>query len=312
MESLAKLRGLAGDGVEEELQALEAVVQAETDNVAGNWRESCARLLDRTVLLPMALLVFLFFTQSFSGSNMVSYYTVTILQMAEIPLDENLTAILVAAQYVFGYCLSSLMVTRIPRRALLMASLALMMTANLAAGLVLLGKHSTTADTAANVTDNQSDSQHHLTIVDADNMIGVDSTIEEQEDLPSSNIVSLIPVFSCIFITFGYACGLGPVPFILFGELFPSSVRGNATSITAFLRSITVFLSIKIFPSLLWLCDIGGSFLSCAFVCGLAIVVSFVFVPETRGLDLEQLENIYKKKKPQASPDVSESLLSTE
>ena len=28
-------------------------------------------------------------------------------------------------------------------------------------------------------------------------------------------------------------------------------------------------------------------------------VVSFWFVPETRGLDLQQLENIYRKKKPQ-------------
>ena len=33
---------------------------------------------------------------------------------------------------------------------------------------------------------------------------------------------SLVPVISCILITFGYACGLGPVPFILFGELFPN------------------------------------------------------------------------------------------
>ena len=73
----------------------------------------------RTVLLPMALLVFLFFTQSFSGSNMVSYYTITIFQvrfgqisnmstdqlyqMANIPLDENLASVLVAAQYVLGY-----------------------------------------------------------------------------------------------------------------------------------------------------------------------------------------------------------------
>ena len=74
----------------------------------------------RTVLLPMALLVFLFFTQSFSGSNMVSYYTITIfqvwfkdfdvkiptinfVQMANIPLDENLASVLVAAQYVLGY-----------------------------------------------------------------------------------------------------------------------------------------------------------------------------------------------------------------
>jgi len=219
-------------------------------------------------------------------------------------------AIIVAAQYVFGYCLSSIMVTRIPRRVLLMGSLALMMTANLAAGLVLLEKHTTSPGPASNGT------QDHLAIVDADNIIGLDSPLgeveEEQEEPTRSTIVSLIPVFSCIFITFGYACGLGPVPFILFGELFPSSVRGNATSITAFLRSITVFLSIKIFPSLLELCDIGGSFLSCAFVCGLAIVVSFFFVPETRGMDLEQLENIYREKKPQASPDVSESLLSAD
>ena len=76
-------------------------------------------------------------------------------------------------------------------------------------------------------------------------------------------------------------------------------------------------------------------------------MVSFFFVPETRGMDLEQLENIYREKKPQvfeikvyicsvqfnelrnvvlitlhfnlsfyipqqASPDVSESLLSAE
>ena len=219
-ENLSKLRGVGGEEVEEELQSLESVVQAETDNQSGSWKESLARLVDRTVLLPMALLVFLFFTQSFSGSNMVSYYTVTILQMAEIPLDENLTAILVAAQYVFGYSLSSIMVTRIPRRLLLMGSLALMMTANLAAGLVLLDKHKNNNNN--NNTENEEGQQQHLTIVDADNLLGLDSSSELQEDTTRSSIVSLIPVFSCIFITFGYACGLGPVPFILFGELFPS------------------------------------------------------------------------------------------
>ena len=220
-ENLSKLRGVGGEEVEEELQSLESVVQAETDNQSGSWKESLARLVDRTVLLPMALLVFLFFTQSFSGSNMVSYYTVTILQMAEIPLDENLTAILVAAQYVFGYSLSSIMVTRIPRRLLLMGSLALMMTANLAAGLVLLDKHKSNNNNNNN-TESEEGQQQHLTIVDADNLLGLDSSSELEEDTTRSSIVSLIPVFSCIFITFGYACGLGPVPFILFGELFPS------------------------------------------------------------------------------------------
>ena len=102
-----------------------------------------------------------------------------------------------------------------------MSSLALMMTANLAAGLVLLEKQTNIPVPAVNGTQ---DHQDHLIIVDADNIIGLDSPLEEEveEHQQRSTLVSLIPVFSCIFITFGYACGLGPVPFILFGELFPS------------------------------------------------------------------------------------------
>ena len=123
-----------------------------------------------------------------------------------------------------------------------MGSLVLMMLANLGAGLVLLDKHN--INTTGNTTE-------HVTIVDADNIIGLDqdTTIDSAITPKKHNMFSFIPVLSCIFITFGYACGLGPVPFILFGELFPSSVRGSATSITAFLRSITVFLSIKVSKS---------------------------------------------------------------
>jgi MFS family permease len=278
--------------VHEELKSLEAV-EEDDRNQEQSLAATMTKLMDRTVLRPMALLVFLFFTQSFSGSNMVSYYTVTILQMANIPLDENLAAILVAAQYVVGYSLSSMFVTKISRRALLFGSLALMMMANLGAGIVLFNSKTPAESELSNQTE-------HMTIIDADQLVGLTDLEQDALPLPApgvlDQVLSMVPVISCILITFGYACGLGPVPFILFGELFPSSVRGSATSITAFLRSITVFLSIKIFPSLLWLCDIWGSFLSCALVCGVAIGVSFLFVPETKGMDSKQLENIYKRK----------------
>merc|ERR1719150_2139712 len=130
-------------------------------------------------------------------------------------------------------------------------------------------------------------------IVEADLGLGDPGPVLLPEPSNTEHMISLVPVISCILITFGYACGLGPVPFILFGELFPNSVRGPASSITAFLRSITVFLSIKIFPSLLWLFDIGGSFISCAAVCAFAVVVSYFCVPETKGMDTKQLESIY-------------------
>ena len=163
----------------------------------------------------------------------VSYYTVTILQMADIPLDEHISAILVAAQvtvhgyhtalltaacvqYVVGYALSSVLVTRLGRRTLLMASLLLMMLANLGAGLVLLDRrpHQLPANTTT-----------HLAIVEADTVLAGEAAeaaeAAEAEDSGHS-VLSFVPVISCVLITFGYACGLGPVPFILFGELFPS------------------------------------------------------------------------------------------
>ena len=160
----------------------------------------------------------------------VSYYTVTILQMADIPLDEHISAILVAAQvtvhgyhtalltaacvqYVVGYALSSVLVTRLGRRTLLMASLLLMMLANLGAGLVLLDRrpHQLPANTTA-----------HLAIVEADTLLAVEAAEAAEAEDSGHSVLSFVPVISCVLITFGYACGLGPVPFILFGELFPS------------------------------------------------------------------------------------------
>ena len=160
----------------------------------------------------------------------MSYYTVTILQMADIPLDEHISAILVAAQvtvhgyhtalltaacvqYVVGYALSSVLVTRLGRRTLLMASLLLMMLANLGAGLVLLDRrpHQLPANTTA-----------HLAIVEADTVLPGEAVEAAEAEDSGHSVLSFVPVISCVLITFGYACGLGPVPFILFGELFPS------------------------------------------------------------------------------------------
>lgn len=345
--NLCLLRGLQPEHVAAELAELREVSSLQGE---GRPRTSWRNLLHRTTLLPMALLVYLFFTQSFSGSNMVSYYTVTILKMADIPIDENFAAILVAAQYFLGYTLSSYFVTRIPRRVMLLSSLVMMGLANTAAGLVLLrNKYSLTL--VAEQTGNETHYHHHHFPVGDAEQIGL---LDQLTDLPDQlttdladqltaglpdqltggltgqltapagrpdqladeeaaavasggvqvdpvekslmdQLLGLVPVISCILITLSYGLGLGPVPWVLFGELFPSSVRGMASSLTAFLRSITIFLSIKMFPSLLDLFGIGGSFICSAFVCFLAIGVSYFAVPETKGMDTKQLENIYKK-----------------
>ena len=61
---------------------------------------------------------------------------------------------------------------RIPRRALLIGSLILMMLANLGAGLALLDKKYVPED---EIVDKLNDTQeNHVVIVDADNLVGVE------------------------------------------------------------------------------------------------------------------------------------------
>ena len=81
-KTLCILRGTDSSQVQEELKSMEALDEKEQSGQS--LRMTITKLSDQSVIKPMALLVFLFFTQSFSGSNMVSYYTVTILQARDL------------------------------------------------------------------------------------------------------------------------------------------------------------------------------------------------------------------------------------
>lgn len=81
---------------------------------------------------------------------------------------------------------------------------------------------------------------NHVVIVDANQLFPLDQLIS-QDQLTSDHAanmsvgnppvllneseldhnLSLIPVIACILLSFSYGCGLGPIPYVLFGELFP-------------------------------------------------------------------------------------------
>lgn len=81
-KTLSWLRGLNPEDVETELKSLEKIHQSSASQNSSNTVQKARTFFQRPVLYPMSLLIFLFFTQSFSGSNMVSYYTVTIFQVS--------------------------------------------------------------------------------------------------------------------------------------------------------------------------------------------------------------------------------------
>lgn len=96
------------------------------------------------------------------------------------------------------------------------------------------------------------------------------------------------------FITLG--TGLGPLPWVLLGELLPLRVKGFATGFcTAFSFGYT-FLIIKEFYRLQLLLGVAGSY----WLFGALLVVGFVlfaiFLPETKGKTLEEIEQLFGKK----------------
>lgn len=102
----------------------------------------------------------------------------------------------------------------------------------------------------------------------------------------------LVLVFILAYIAC-FALSLGPLTFVVIGEIFPNRVRGQAMSICIFLLWVSVFLVSQFFPILLE--SIGSAF-TFWFFMGMA-VLAFVFVkravPETKGKTLEEIDRMW-------------------
>ena len=87
---------------------------------------------------------------------------------------------------------------------------------------------------------------------------------------------------------------LGPVAFILVSEVFPLNIRGFSMSICVLSNFAFNFLVVASFPILLN--RIGGAWTFSIFgiVSVLCIIFVYFFVPETKGISLEQIEYNWK------------------
>jgi SP family arabinose:H+ symporter-like MFS transporter len=129
--------------------------------------------------------------------------------------------------------------------------------------------------------------------------IGEKEAIKHQGTIISKAITinSWLVLIGIIGFVASFAVSLGPVMWILFSELFPNRLRGLAISFAGFINSGVSFLIQLLLP---WeLANIGnaGTF----FIYGLFGAIGFVFIliylPETKGKSLEELEKILIKVK---------------
>ncbi|KAK4874426.1 hypothetical protein RN001_013786 [Aquatica leii] len=117
-------------------------------------------------------------------------------------------------------------------------------------------------------------------------------------DLKVRNIsfigIDYVPLVSLLVFALGFALGLGPVPWLINGELFSHEVKGVANGITITSNWITLFVITKTFP--IAMKDVGPQFpfyLYASFMVLCLVFVKFC-MPETRGKSLEQIQNELK------------------
>ncbi|MGB7191479.1 MAG: sugar porter family MFS transporter [Acidobacteriaceae bacterium] len=88
-----------------------------------------------------------------------------------------------------------------------------------------------------------------------------------------------------------FAFAMGPVPWIVMSEIFPTKIRGRAASIaTSALWTSTLAVTFT-FLSLVHGLGVAGTFAIYLILCVLTFVFIWKLVPETRGKTLEQIQH---------------------
>ena len=116
------------------------------------------------------------------------------------------------------------------------------------------------------------------------------------------NIRASLVLFAIIGFVASFAISLGPVMWVLLSEIFPNQYRGMAMSLVGFWNSVVSASVTFIFPWELSHFGSAGTFLGYGLMAAAALVFVLLFIPETKGKTLEELEGILMRKEKHMAP----------
>lgn len=97
-------------------------------------------------------------------------------------------------------------------------------------------------------------------------------------------------LFSILGFTAAFAVAMGPIPWIVNAEIFPTKLRGRAMSVAIFCLWAADWMVTQTFPMLREGIGPAATFGVYAAFSFLSLLFVIVFVPETRGRTLEEIE----------------------
>jgi MFS transporter, SP family, arabinose:H+ symporter len=97
------------------------------------------------------------------------------------------------------------------------------------------------------------------------------------------------------FFIASFAIGVGGTGWTLQGEVFPTAVRGQAAAFCAMIDWLANFALIEVFPVTQNAISLGGVMVVFGGLCAMAIVFVWKFLPETKGLPVEEIVRIFER-----------------
>ena len=112
----------------------------------------------------------------------------------------------------------------------------------------------------------------------------------------SESISGFYVLIMVMFYIAAFAFTLGPVVWVLISEMYPNEIRGRAIGLTSAVLWLSCFLVVLISPYML---SIGPvfNFVFFGFFNVAGFFFCLIFLPETKGISLERMSEVWKKMK---------------
>lgn len=217
---------------------------------------------------PFIIMNFFFFFQQFSGIFVLIYYAVSVVVESGVTWDPYVVTILIGACRFFVSIFMSFICKRYGRRPLSIISGAGMTIcmACLATYLYLISTDKIAKETVAMLTW-----------------------------IPATSLILYIILSTIGFLT---------LPWAMIGEVYPADVRGLAAGLTTCSAYIFNFIIVKVYPDMIFTLHDYGLFFFYGSFALIGTIFVVVFLPETQGKTLLEIEEYFTKKKSK-EPNIS-------
>lgn len=224
----------------------------------------------RSTIIPCILCLFVMFFQHFSGMNAVFLYSSKVFDVSRDYMDPKVATIILALVQVVATLISNVVVDKAGRKFLLISSGCLMGLSFAVFGYYYY-------------------------------KISLDKTFEDDH--------WWIPLMCCVIAVIGYSVGYGPIPFLLSAEIVPVRVRSTINAVTHFANGLFAFIVTFTFDDVEKFLKSYGAFWFYSSMSALGIIFVIVFLPETKGKTIDEIQDMFDKKRRKSTRDISISVM---